>query len=251
MKTKKSHFKGLSALQHLIQARKKGANATCDFHAMEAPGHISAACDSAKDTCVYALFLYILCTHLGVSMQNIYFLLASFTFGLAFWKSARSFHLGWARLSRIDKLVKEEKYEIENNREEEREELTEMYQAKGFKEPLLTKIIDVLMSDDNKLLEVMLDEELGVRVNSYVHPLKQAFGALCGVIISMCGIFAALALFPTYGLYIFTFLITGIAAYVIAKIERLNPLDHVVHGLSVTFLAVFVTLFMTKFFATS
>ena len=46
------------------------------------------------------------------------------------------------------------------------------------------------MADDNRLLRVMLEEELGLSLESYEHPLKQALGAGLGVLISftMAGI---------------------------------------------------------------
>ena len=250
MKEKQSHFKGFSVLEHLKKAREKGQKACGEFHATEAPGHISAAADSAKDTAIATIFLFILATHFKISSTIISPLIFTFLIGMVFWKTARSFSLGWTRLDRIDRLVKEEKYEIENNREEEREELTEMYKAKGFSQPLLSQIIDVLMSDDNKLLQVMLEEELGVKVNTYVHPLKQCLGAALGVVITAICSIIALIISPSYGLYISTFILIFIAAFVIAKIERLKILEHVVNTLSITFLSVFATFFISKYIAT-
>ena len=156
-------------------------------------------------------------------------------------------HLAWSRLERINALVSEEKHEIETNREEEREELTEMYAAKGFRPPLLTKIIDVLMADDNKLLAVMLEEELGIPMEAYVHPLKQALGAAIGVIITALSIPLGLAISETYGLYITTFCITGLAAFLMAKIEKISALEFTIKSLAITFLASFATYFFTKF----
>ena len=156
--------------------------------------------------------------------------------------------MGWCRLERINCLIEEEKHEIETNRDEEREELTEIYQAKGFTEPLLTKIIDVLMADDNKLLQVMLEEELGVPMDTYVHPLKQACGAGVGVIITGISIPLAILISPLYGLYVSTFLITALCSLLIAKVERINVLENTVKGLSITFLTIFSTYFLTKFF---
>ena len=188
MAENKSHFKGFSVIEHLKKAREKGKTATNEFHGIEVPGHIAAGADSAKETSVYTLLLYIVANLLGIESHKTIIILASFLMGLFLWKVGRSAHLGWARLERIDNLVEEEKDEIENNRDEERDELKEMYRAKGFNEPLLTKIIEVLMADDNKLLHVMLEEELHVSMDAYVHPLKQAFGAGIGVLV---GAFAA------------------------------------------------------------
>ena len=46
----------------------------------------------------------------------------------------------------------DEKHEIDTNLSQEREELEALYRLKGFEEPLLTDMIDTLMSDSNQLL---------------------------------------------------------------------------------------------------
>ena len=247
MDQKQSHFDGASALEHLKKVRKKGHHATEDFHAIEVPGHISAGADSAKDAAISTLLIQMIAHSLGIPTNKIIILLSVYMVGILFWKVGRSAHLAWSRLERINTLVSEEKHEIETNREEEKEELTEMYQAKGFTEPLLSKIIDVLMSDDKKLLAVMLEEELGVPMDAYVHPLKQATGAAIGVLITAISIPIGFAISEAFGLYITTFSITAIGSFLLAKMERINILENTVKGLSITFLASFATYFFTKF----
>lgn len=247
MKTKKSHFGDGSVVEHLKKARMKGKAATSELHAVEVPGHISAASDSAKESAVSTLIIYMVAMALAIPINQITILLSVYMIGIFFWKVGRSSHLAWCRLDRINGLVQEEKHEIETNREEEREELTEMYEAKGFEEPLLTSVIDVLMADDNKLLAVMLEEELGVPMEAYVHPLKQGLGAACGVLFTAISIPLALTISPSYGLYITTFFITGLSSFVMAKIEKVSKLEYTIKGLSITFLAVFATYFFTKF----
>jgi VIT1/CCC1 family predicted Fe2+/Mn2+ transporter len=96
------------------------------------------------------------------------------------WKTGRSALLGWSRLERLHRIVEQEKWEIEHHRDQERAELTELYRAKGFKDKLLEDVIEVFMSDGDRLLKVMIEEELGLSLESQEHPLKQAFGALIG-----------------------------------------------------------------------
>ena len=55
---------------------------------------------------------------------------------------------------------------------------------KGFQGKLLDQVIEILMADDNRLLEIMLEEELGLTLESYEHPIKQGLGAGLGVIIA-------------------------------------------------------------------
>lgn len=247
MEEKKSHFKGFSVVEHLKNAREKGKNAIRDFHAVEVPGHISAGADSAKDAAISTLLIQMIAHQLSIPSSKIIILLSVFMVGIFFWKVGRSAHLAWSRLERINALVEEEKHEIETNREEEKEELTEMYKAKGFTEPLLSKIIDVLMADDKKLLAVMLEEELGVPMDAYVHPLKQAFGAAVGIFITAISIPIGLAISQAFGLYITTFIITAVGSFLIAKMEKIDALENTVKGLSITFLASLATYFFTKF----
>ncbi len=247
MTTKKSHFEKLSVVEHLKKAREKGSRAISDFHAIEAPGHISAGADSAKDAAVSTLLIQMIAHTLAIAQAKIFILLSVYLLGILFWKVGRSAHLGWAKLERINKAVTEEKYEIEHNREEEREEITQMYEAKGLREPLLSKIIDVLMADDNKLLGIMLEEELGIPMEAYVHPLKQALGAGVGVLITAASIPLGLAISPSFGLFITTFCITGVASICLAKMEKLEILEYTIKALSITFLATFATYFFTKF----
>ena len=241
------HFTEDSVVEHMQKARKKGKQAFSEFHAVEAPGHIAAAADSATDSAISSLLVFMIAHTLAIPMDKIFILLIVLMSGLFLWKVGRSMHLAWARLDRINALVSEEKYEIEHNREEEREELTEMYAAKGFREPLLTKIIDVLMADDNKLLAVMLEEELGVPMEAYVHPIKQALGAGIGVLLTAATIPLGLVISESFGLFLTTFAITGIAAFFLATIERISRLEYTIKSLAITFLAAFTTYFFTKF----
>ena len=78
------------------------------------------------------------------------------------------------------RLLEEEKWEIEHNRNQEKVELKVLYRAKGFEGKLLDDVVDVLMADDKRALHIMLKEELGMTLEAYEHPLKQSLGALLG-----------------------------------------------------------------------
>ena len=166
--------------------------------------------------------------------------------GFFFWKVGRSASLGWARLERINKLISDEKNEIETNREEEKSELTAMYEAKGFTEPLLSQAIEVLMADDNKLLGIMLEEELGVSLESYEHPLKQAFGTAIGLFLTYTLLFAATHFSPKHGILIAAPIAILIASAFMAKIEKIRPLHAAIWNLAIAFLAAATTYFLTR-----
>ena len=59
-------------------------------------------------------------------------------------KCGRSAILGWSRLSRLHRLIEEERWEIEHHRPQEKEELIALYKAKGFSGDLLDEVIERL-----------------------------------------------------------------------------------------------------------
>ena len=81
-----------------------------------------------------------------------------------------------------------------------------------FSGKLLDEVIDVLMADDNRLLQVMLEEELGLSLETYEHPLKQAAGAFFGVIGAATLLGLGLFLFSHGGVFIFAALIIALSA---------------------------------------
>jgi len=64
-----------------------------------------------------------------------------------------------------------ERTEIRENFDHEREEVVSLYAAKGFREPLLGQVVDTLCSDEDRLLKVMMEEELGLQMHHVPHPL--------------------------------------------------------------------------------
>lgn len=241
-----SHLKGKSVLEHLRAARQKGLQATDESHGIESPGHVIGGADAAKEAATVTLLIWIVADALAIPYQKTVLMSLLFLFGFLLWKVGRSAVLGWSRLERINKLIEDEKYEIEHNRDEEKAELTEIYRAKGFPEPLLGKVIDVLMADDNKLLGIMLEEELGVRLESVEHPLKQALGAAIGVFLSGALMYLSMRLSPTLGIYFASFVIVALSSYIVAHIERIKLLHSIVWNLAVTFLSAFSTYFITR-----
>lgn len=182
--TNYEHFEGKDVVDHLRAAREKGAKATSEVHGTETPGHISAAADSAKETAILLLGMWILLE--AFSAPQPLLILGLFSIGWFLWKVGRSSLLGWARLERLHRLIEQERWEIQHHRAQEKEELIAMYKQKGLMGPLLDQVIEVLMADDNRLLRVMLEEELGLTLESYEHPLKQATGAGVGVLLAVC-----------------------------------------------------------------
>ena len=123
-------------------------------------------------------------------------------------------------MERLHRLIEEERWEIQHHRAQEKEELTQMYAAKGLKGKLLEETVEVLMADDNRLLQLMLEEELGLTLEAYEHPLKQALGAFLGALGAGILCILGLQLFPLGGVPIATLLILIASCFLSAKLER-------------------------------
>lgn len=173
------HFEGKEAIEHVAAAQARGKISASEIHGAETPGYISAGADAGRETCI--LFLLFLPFLLKFDLfEKSPFYLGIFFLGWAFWKIARASWLGWSRLERLHRILEQEKWEIEHNRPQERDELRELYRTKGFQGKLLEDVLDVLMADSGRLLRVMVEEELGLTLENVDHPLKQGFGAGIG-----------------------------------------------------------------------
>ena len=242
------HFKGKSAYDHLKDARQKGRIASESVHGAEPSGYVIAGIDACKETTVYLFMAFLLLSPFSFDLAQKLILFSCFTLGLILWKTTRSALFGWARMERVHRLIKEEKFEIEHNREQEKEELLELYQAKGFKDKQLEEVVEVLMADDNRLLQIMLEEELGLTMGSFEHPLKQCIGAALGVLAG-----AFLALVGLYfggflGLIISSFFSIFLSSYIAAKHLNNDITKHIVWNLSSAFLSLACLYFLMQCF---
>lgn len=242
------HFQGKTVVEHLKEARTRGAIAAAEVHGTEMPGHISAAADAGKEMAIILLILWVILPHF-LTLQKTWLLLLIFSAGWVVWKTARSAMLGWARVERLHRVIEEERWEIEHHRQQEKEELTEMYMAKGLTGKLLEEVIEVLMADDNRLLRVMLEEELGLTLEAYEHPLKQAFGAFFGSLISAAFCLFGFWLHPAYGLPLFSAISILLCTIISAKLERNRVWNSIIWNLAVCALVAGAVYFLIPFLA--
>ena len=70
--------------------------------------------------------------------------------------------------------IKREEYEIENTPEKEREEIVEIYKAKGFVGEELNMVVNKITSNKGVWLKTMLTEELGLNLEILGSPIKGA-----------------------------------------------------------------------------
>ena len=108
-------------------------------------------------------------------------------------------------------------------------------------------VCEVLMADDQRLLQLMLTEELGLSLESFEHPIKQSFGAGIGVLIAACGTIASLY-FGNFLMGIaFGAILLILAAALRAKLEKNRLLTSCVWNFSTSFLTLGILHFILKF----
>ncbi len=120
-------------MEHLQEARQKGAIASAEIHGTEMPGSMAAGADAARETGIALILISLIFSFGNIPTTSFSFFLLLFCIGWLIWKTGRSALLCWARLERLHRLIEEERWEIEHNREQEKEELTDLYFAKGLR----------------------------------------------------------------------------------------------------------------------
>ncbi len=169
------HIKEKTVVEHLAKARQKGYLASVELHNFGFSSKLFSFIDSFRDGVIVFALIFL-------SLGKMVWPLAV---GFALWRGLKITLQGFMRLERLHFLIKEEKYEIDHHRDEEREELMAIYEAKGFKGPLLEEVVATLMADDNRLLQVMLEEEMGVSFETLDHPAVIGFMATLGTLVSL------------------------------------------------------------------
>ena len=242
------HFKGKTAVDHVVEAQARGIIASSEIHGTEIPGSISAATDAARETIIFLFISFLLIQQMTNDLFQTIRLLSIAGFAWLIWKAGRSAWLGWSRLERLHRILEEERWEIEHNRSQERDELKALYQAKGFQGKLLENVLDVLMADGDRLLKVMIEEELGLSLEVHEHPLQQAVGAFfCSCLALLLGLLG-LWLWPVYGFYLATFLIIGLSSYFSANYQGNRAISAIIWNLGIAGLAIGSALFLFEFF---
>lgn len=229
---------------HVIEAQAQGIVSASEIHGSEIPGSLSAAADAARETAVLLIMVWAAFPQLSLTLKASALLLATFSFGWLLWKLGRGAWLGWFRLERLHRILEQERFEIEHHRGQERDELRVLYAAKGFEGKLLEDVLDVLMADNDRLLRVMVEEELGLSLGNTEHPLKQGLGAALGVLFS-----AALTLTPIFlewplGIFYGAGIAVGCASALSATLSRNDVIHAVVWNYGIAAIAVSAVYFL-------
>lgn len=204
-------------MEHVAEVQAQGIIDSSELHGAEAPGYLSAAADAARDTAIALLLLWIFMNRLDLPNSTIVASLSIFASGWLIWRCGRSAWLGWARLERLHRILEQERWEIQHHRPQEREELRSLYSIKGLEGKLLEDVLDVLMADDNRLLRIMVEEEMGITLETQDHPLKQSLGAFVGTLFSATICLCGLLFYPSFGLFFAALIVVAVAAALYAQ----------------------------------
>lgn len=240
------HFKGKDPLTHVAEKQAQGMITSREVHGVELPGSTFSFIEGARTSALMLTLLYVILMPFEWDNGDLGRLIALFGLGLVIWLTGRTAWLGWLRLERLHRILAQEKWEIENNRPQEREELKVLYGAKGFEGELLEEVVDVLMADEGRLLQVMIQEEMGFTLENIEHPLRQAVyaavGSLLALIIALLGLYVWEWGLPAFCLSLIA-LLSSYAAY---KADN-RPINAGVWGFGLALLATGSIYFLTNY----
>ncbi|MCH9633733.1 MAG: hypothetical protein S4CHLAM7_04660 [Chlamydiae bacterium] len=239
------HFEGETPFEHILKKKEEMAN---EIHGDELPGHMGAFLDATRDTSALLLIFWTIALQVGLTAQQMTLMLLMLGIGWLVWKIVRSTWLAQTKLERLHRILKEERYEIENHRPQEREELAALYAAKGFKGELLEEVLDVLMADDDRLLKVMIEEEMGLSLENCEHPLKVGSGAALGVVLAVAVLFLSQWISPQFALFPTAALLIGVSGYYIAKLQKNEKTSAFVWNIAFATLTYGTVYFLSRWF---
>jgi VIT1/CCC1 family predicted Fe2+/Mn2+ transporter len=124
----------------------------------------------------------------------------------------------------LESEIKREEHEMETIPEKEREEIEEIYRAKGFEGEELDRVVNKITSNKEVWLKTMLTEELGLNLEILGNPLKGAlvmFGSfLLGGILPILPYFAVKAGFTSsFAAIIIAIVISVSASFTVGAIK--------------------------------
>jgi hypothetical protein len=104
------------------------------------------------------------------------------------------------------------------------------------------------MADGDRLLRVMVEEELGLSLESHEHPLKQCLGAFIGSLVAAALCSLCFWFYPAWGLVIGSAISLGIGAAVAAQHERNRIIPAIVWNLGIAAISFGFVYFMISYF---
>ena len=145
-------------------------------------------------------------------------------FADGFSMAAANYQAAKARAEFIEMKRRQEEWEIENLAEQEKQEIREIYQKKGFKDDLLEEVVRIITSRRKVWVDTMMKEELGL-FEDKKRPLDSSLSTFIGF--NLIGIiplipfvlFIFLGIETNSGAFYFSIGFTGIAFFLVGMIK--------------------------------
>ncbi len=213
-----SHVDDESAHNKTTCKRLKGLNGK-ELYKHEPRGGTHTLLNASKEVSVLLLLVWTVLYEIHLPLNSTLFILATVAGGWVVWRGCKSAYIAWNHLDYLHRVIIQEKQALETNREQSRKEITEMYRAKGLEGKLLNDVIDLFMSDDDRFLKIMIEEEFRITLESYDHPLKVGSGACLGAFTASFLILFASTLYPHFGVPVLAFILLGVSEGVLAYLN--------------------------------
>jgi VIT1/CCC1 family predicted Fe2+/Mn2+ transporter len=132
-----------------------------------------------------------------------------------------------------------EYWEVDNLPEKEREEIREIYAAKGFEGELLEQVVDVITNDRDRWVNVMMNDELEMKEESR-SPIT--IGLVTYTSFVIVGLIPLIAYVVDYinpmgrNLFLISSVLTGIAFILVGWLKAYVNHTHVIRGIMETLL---------------
>jgi len=166
-----SNWSGSNATAaHLEAARRRARGLFAAEVAHDRPYEMVHAATAGRDAVVVILLLWAILRGVNAGDHGWPALLAA-AIAMAVYTGISNAIAVYAQLQYWEAELRRERDEIRAQPEFEREELRELYLAKGFTGDLLDRAVDTICSDEDRLLKVMLEEELGIFFEQRNHPV--------------------------------------------------------------------------------
>jgi VIT1/CCC1 family predicted Fe2+/Mn2+ transporter len=177
------------AADHVVEARQRARQVLSGESHLGAVDDWRRALGSARDALILVWLTWVSLHGFG-DPPFTGFMLVAFSIGLALLMGISTGRATHTQVQYYAAELDRERAEIRDDFEHEQEEVRTLYAAKGFREPLLTQVVDTLCADDDRLLKVMMEEELGLALHHVNHPIvvgawNFAASAIAGLVLAL------------------------------------------------------------------
>ncbi|WP_201456377.1 VIT1/CCC1 transporter family protein [Chlamydia sp. 17-3921] len=240
------HFRSQTPEEHVRVIRDKHAVCKGEPHTTSKGFYYHLASDAlATGVFLYFIRTLFFLTSLAHSFQAK--LLISLGLGWVFYQGAAKAKRAWSYMELSHRSMFQEKKEIEQNLDQEKEELRVLFADQGFKGSLLDEMVDYISSDSTLLLDTMIREELHIRKEDFPHPLKQGWMRMLGGLAGLL-IFIPFVLCASYSLAgFFSVVMIIILSIVKAKILENSAIIETVWSAGIFLTAVSIVCSLIKF----